>query len=76
MENATRRIRKARRQGLSPRARATDSRGMGQGSRAVSRSPNRLADMEKTPRPNRARKTRVTTRKAKRQSKAPLRSKR
>lgn len=65
MENATKRLRKARRQGLS-------GRGVGR-SRTVSLGgPNRLQDMERTAQPNRRRKSTVTQRKAKRgQTKAP-----
>ena len=67
MENATKRIRKARRQGLAAR----DAQ-PGRSPRVRTGSPQRLSDIEKAPRPNRSRATRVTKRKAKRQGKAPV----
>lgn len=69
MENATKRIRKARRQGLT-----AIGRGLGTSPRTPLGTANRLADIEDQPRPNRARKTRVTQRKARRGAKSTSRA--
>ena len=62
MENHTKRIRKARRQGLgSPRAVGTTRARFGE------RGEPRGGDMPSTPRANARRKTTLTTRKTKRQ---------
>jgi hypothetical protein len=63
MENATKRIRKARRQGLA-------GRGLARSPRIRLGGPTRNADLLATPRPNRQRKTRTTHRKAKRMARS------
>ena len=62
MENATRRIRKARRQGLARRAGAAP----GAGTRAALGEPNRGKDLPHEPRGNERRKTLISGRKTKR----------
>jgi hypothetical protein len=63
MENATKRLRKARRQGLSTGGRRDRITG-----RAVSGAPTRASDLPHEPSPGERRKLTVTKRKVKRQS--------
>lgn len=67
MENAAKRIRKARRQGLASRPRTASPR-------VRFDAPSAQRSGEGDMKPNRPRKTKVTRRKAKRQAKAPSRS--